>query len=353
MLSFHARAYGVWRMAYGANLVWTKAACQSYNEAITYSIWSSMTVERLHGLSAFVRSVEAGSFTGGARLLGTTPSAVSKSIARLERRLGVRLFRRSTRAFVLTSEGQAYYERVAPLVRGLEEADEALNAPATAVGRLRVSLPVDLGRSLLELVTSQLMPRHPALALDVSLSDRHVDLIQEGFDLALRAGKAADSGLYARALIDLPLVLVASPEYLARHGEPQTIAALAAHRHVRYRLDGQVLPIILADGTRLPVEGMFDADSGEAMRIAAVNGLGIAQILMTTVQDDLNTGKLRRVLTRIPLMPVPVQVIHGFGRNMPIKAKIFIDFIAEHLGPLATTESANRGSGEQNHRPTR
>jgi DNA-binding transcriptional LysR family regulator len=304
-----------------------------------------MTVERLHGLSAFVRSVEAGSFTGGARLLGTTPSAVSKSIARLEQRLGVRLFRRSTRAFVLTGDGQAYYERVAPLLRGLEEADEALKAPATAVGKLRVSLPVDLGRLLLEPITSQLMRRHPALALDVSLSDRYVDLIQEGFDLTVRAGKVVDSGLYAQALIDLPLVLVASPQYLALHGEPQTIAALGAHRHVRYRLDGQVLPIILADGTRLPIEGMFEADSGQAMRIAAVNGLGIAQILMTTVQDDLDTGKLRRVLTHVPLMPVPVQVMHGFGRNVPVRAKILIDFIAEHLVPLATADGANRRSG--------
>jgi DNA-binding transcriptional LysR family regulator len=326
--------------AYDDNLVWIKAAYQSYNQAITCSKWSSMTVERLHGLSAFVRSVEAGSFTGGARLLGTTPSAVSKSIARLEQRLGARLFRRSTRAFVLTSEGQAYYERVAPLVRGLEEADEALKAPATAVGKLRVSMPADLGRSLLEPITSQLMARHPGLALDVSLSDRHVDLIREGFDLALRAGQVADSGLYARALVDLPLVLVASPDYLARHGEPQTIAALGAHRHVRYRLDGQALPIMLADGMRLPVEGVFDADSGEAMRMAAVNGLGIAQILMTTVQDDLDAGRLRRVLTGVPLVPVPLQVIHGFGRNLPIKAKIFIEFIAEQLASLAAAENA-------------
>jgi DNA-binding transcriptional LysR family regulator len=297
-------------------------------------------VEHLPGLSAFVRSVEAGSFTGGARLLGTTPSAVSKSIARLERRLGVRLFRRSTRAFVLSGEGQAYYDRVAPLVRGLEEANEALKAPATAVGRLRVSLPADLGRSLLEPITSQLMTRHPGLSLDVSLSDRHVDLIREGFDLALRAGQVADSELHARALIDLPLVLVASPDYLARQGEPQTITDLAVHDHVRYRLGAQVLPIMLADGTRVPIEGRFDADSGEAMRVAALNGLGIAQILLTTVQGDLDAGRLRRVLPRVPLIPVPVQAIHAFGRNMPMKAKIFIDFIAEHLASLAAAQNA-------------
>lgn len=299
-----------------------------------------MAVEHFHGLSAFVRSVEAGSFTGAARLLGTTPSAVSKSIARLEQRLGVRLFQRSTRAFVLTGDGQAYYERVAPLVRGLEEAGAELKTPNTAVGTLRVSMPVDLGRLLLEPITSRLMPHHPALALDVSLSDRYVDLIREGFDLALRVGTMMDSGLHARKLIDLPLVLVASPQYLARHGEPQTVADLAAHRHVRYRLDGQVLPIMLAKGERVPIDGMFDADSGQAMRIAAVNGQGIAQILKTTVQDDLDSGRLCLVLTHLPLMPVPLQVVHGFGRHLPIRAKIFIDFIASHLAPLATSTRA-------------
>jgi DNA-binding transcriptional LysR family regulator len=235
-----------------------------------------MAVEPLHGLAAFVRSVEAGSFTGAARLLGTTPSAVSKSIARLERRLEVRLFQRSTRAFALSVEGQRYYERVAPLVKGLDEAQEVLAAPAAAIGRLRVSLPADLGRALLGPITSQLLVRHPGLALDVSLSDRHVDLIREGFDLALRAGQAADSGLHARPLVSLPVVLVASPQYLNAHGEPRTIEDLALHRHVRYRLGGYVFPITFADGRSLSPEGRFDADSGEAMRTAAINGLGIA-----------------------------------------------------------------------------
>ncbi|PLQ00529.1 LysR family transcriptional regulator [Cupriavidus pauculus] len=298
-----------------------------------------MSMERLHGLSAFVRAVEAGSFTGAARLLGTTPSAISKSISRLEARLGVKLFHRSTRAFVLTDEGQAYYARVAPLVRGLEEATEVLAKPAAAVGRLRVSLPGDLGKSLLGPITATLMPRHPRLSLDISLSDQHVDLIREGFDLALRAGHPTDSGLYARPLAELPLALVASPAYLARHGEPRTAADLGAHRHVRYRLGGQILPIAFADGTRVPLDaardgahdGIFDSDSGEAMRIAAVNGLGIAQLLRTVVQHDLDAGRLRVVLPDAALRPVPLQVLHGFGRRLPARAKVFVDFVAAEL----------------------
>jgi DNA-binding transcriptional LysR family regulator len=290
-----------------------------------------MSVERFSGLPAFVRSVEAGSFTAAARSLGTTPSAVSKSVARLEKRLGVTLFQRSTRAFVLTSEGQTYYERIAPLMRGLDEADEVLATPATAVGTLRVSLPGDLGRALLDPVTRQLMARNPELALEVSVSDRHVDVIREGFDIAIRVGHVVDSGLYVLPMVSLPLVLVASPAYLRAAGTPRTIDDLAVHRHVRYRLNGRVIPITFADGTTLAIDGSFDADSGDAMRIAAVNGLGIAQILRTTVQHDLDAGRLHVVLPDVPLSSVPVQALHAFGRSVPTRARIFIDFLAEQL----------------------
>ena len=294
-----------------------------------------MSVDRLHGLAAFVRSVEAGSFTGGARLLGTTPSAVSKSVARLERRVGARLVQRSTRAFALTDEGRAYYERVAPLVRGLEEAGEALATPARLSGRLRVSLPEDLGRLLLGPIATRLMARHPGLALDVSVSDRHVDLLREGFDLALRAGRPDDSALHALPLARLPLVLVASPAYLAAHGEPRTAADLAAHRHVRYRLGGHLFPITFADGSRLAPNGRFDADSGDALRTAAVAGLGIAQLLRTTVRAEIDAGQLRVVLPEVRLPDVPVQMLHGYGRNLPGRAKAFSDFVAEELALLA------------------
>jgi DNA-binding transcriptional LysR family regulator len=290
-----------------------------------------MSVERFSGLPAFVRSVEAGSFTAAARALGTTPSAVSKSVARLEKRLGVTLFQRSTRAFVLTSEGQTYYERVAPLMRGLEEADEVLAAPATAVGTLRVSLPGDLGRTLLDPITRLFMARNPELVLDVSISDRHVDVIREGFDIAIRAGHVVDSGLHAHPMVGLPLVLVASPEYLRGCGTPASIADLSSHRHVRYRLNGRAMPIAFADGTTQAVAGAFDADSGDAMRVAAVNGAGIAQILKTTVQADIDAGRLQIVLPDERLTVVPVQALHAFGRSMPTRARLFIEFVARQL----------------------
>ncbi|SAK97474.1 LysR family transcriptional regulator [Caballeronia hypogeia] len=290
-----------------------------------------MSAENFSGLPAFVRAVETGSFTLAAQSMDTTPSAVSKSVARLERRLGVTLFQRSTRAFVLTAEGRAYYERVAPLVAGLVRADEVLRAPTSASGKLRVSLPGALGRLLLEPITRQLMRENPALSIEASVSDRHVDLIRDGFDIAVRAGWPEDSRLHGKLIAKLPLALVASPEYLSERGTPRTMVELAAHRHVRYRLNGRAYPVLFADGPAMPVDGVFDADSAEAMRVAALNGLGIAQILRVAVRDDLTAQRLRVVLPDIELACMPVHAIHAFGRNMPTRARAFIDFVAAQI----------------------
>ncbi|TES61970.1 LysR family transcriptional regulator [Burkholderia cepacia] len=290
-----------------------------------------MSVDKFSGFPAFVRSVETGSFTAAAQSLGTTTSAVSKSVARLEKRLGVTLFQRSTRASVLTIEGQAFYERIAPLMRGLEDAEEVLRSPAAAAGRLRVSLPGELGRFLLDPVTRELLPNHPELALDVSVSDHHADLIRDRIDIAIRAGWLEDSGLYALPITSLRLVLVAAPAYLRERGSPRVAADLAAHRHVRYRLNGRPYPLNFADGTSSSIEGRFDADNGEAMRVAALNGLGIAQILEIAVRDDLAAGRPQAVLPDQALACVPVHAIHAFGKNMPTRARVFVDFVTAQL----------------------
>ncbi|WP_353189742.1 LysR family transcriptional regulator [Pandoraea pnomenusa] len=295
-----------------------------------------MSIEHLHGLSAFVRAMEAGSFTGAAKRLGTTPSAVSKSIARLEARLGVKLFHRSTRALYPTDDGKAYHARVASLVRGLEEASEVLKTTSAVAGKLRVSMPSDLGRTLLDPITSRLLRQYPGLRLDVSLSDQHADLVKEGFDVALRAGHVTQAGLYVRRLAELPLVLVASPDYLARFGVPRNPAELAQHRHVRYLLAGQVVPILLADGGSLSVDGAFDSDSGEAMKIAALNGLGIAQMLKPAVQAELDADRLRLLLPNLPLRSMPVQAVHALGRRLPQRARCFLEFVAEALAARAS-----------------
>ncbi len=287
------------------------------------------------GLTAFINTVEAGSFSAAARLAGTTPSSVSKSVARLERRLGVVLFARSTRTLNLTLDGAAYYERVTPLLRALNEAQDVVQAAVAAEGRLRVSLPTDLGRLLMDPVTRIFLKRHPGIRLELDMTDRHVDLIREGYDLALRAGRVDDSGLVARPLGAAPLALVASPDHLDRHGRPRTLEALQAARHVRYRLDGRPFPITFADGATLSPEGVLDCDSGFALRAAAINGVGIAQLLRWTVDEDLRAGRLEIVMPDAPLPSVPLRILHAFGRFQPLRARLFGDFVAEQAAALA------------------
>ena len=286
-------------------------------------------------LVAFSTVVEAGSFSAAGRILGTSPSAVSKAIARLEQRFGVRLFQRSTRVLSLTPEGAAYYERIAPLLRALNDASEVMQPDATAQGRLRITAPGDLGRLLMGPIVNRFLPAHPALKLEMRLADRHVDLIREGFDLAIRAGRVADSDLNVRQLAQLPLTLVASPAYLARHGMPRSVADLARHAHVRYLLAGSAFPITFASGEVVRPEGVFDTDDGTALRAAALGGLGIIQILRLAVAEDLAAGRLAEVLPGQALPRVPVSVLHAFGRHAPVRARLFIDFMAGQLQALA------------------
>lgn len=291
-------------------------------------------LDQAPGLVAFASAVEAGSFSAAARTLGTSPSAVSKSVARLEQRFGVRLFQRSTRVLSLTQEGAAYYERIAPLLRALDEAGDAVRPAGIAQGVLRITAPGDLGRILLEPVVGRFLPMHPELKLEMSLADRHVDLIREGYDIAIRAGQVADSDLTARRLADLPLVLVASPGYLARRGTPDSIEALHSHAHARYMLGGKAFPIRFADGTVLNPAGVFDTDNSVALRIAALGDLGIMQILRLFVQDDIEAGRLVPVLPSQPLPLVTISALHAFGRQAPARARLFIEFLAAELERL-------------------
>jgi DNA-binding transcriptional LysR family regulator len=287
------------------------------------------------GLIAFASAVEAGSFSAAARALGTSPSAVSKGVARLEQRFGVRLFQRSTRMLSLTQEGAAYYERIAPLLRALDEASDVVQPDTTARGLLRVTAPGDLGRIFLKPVVDRFLPRHPGVKLEMSLADRHVDLIREGYDIAIRAGRIADSDLTVRRLAEMSLVLVASPGYLARHGTPDSVEALRDHAHVRYMLGGKAFPIRFADGTVLHTDSVFDTDNSVAMRIAALGDLGVIQVLRLFVQDDIDAGLLVPVLPHRPLPPVAISALHAFGRQAPARARLFIEFVATEVSGLS------------------
>jgi len=288
-------------------------------------------IERASGLHAFVRAAEAGSFSAAARLAGTTPSAISKSIDRLEQRLGVKLFLRSTRSLALTVDGTAYFERVAPLLRALDEAGDVLNSTDRASGLLRVSLPGVLGPVLVEQLAGGFFDRYPEIRLEISITDRHVDLVREGYDVALRAGAVGPADWMVRRIATLPLVLVAAPRWLERAGQPKTREELPGVAHIRYRLGSQAYPIRFADGTELLPDGVLDTDSGQAMRIAALAGIGIAQLLRLAVEDDLAAGRLVEILPQARLVPVPIHALHAFGRLAPLRVRLFTDFLAAIL----------------------
>jgi DNA-binding transcriptional LysR family regulator len=288
-------------------------------------------VDTSAGLAAFVRTIETGSFSDAARLLGASPSAVSKSVARLEARLGVRLIQRSTRTLALTAEGALYFERVAPLIQALADAEQALRTPGDVSGLLRVAAPSDLGRTVFAGWAERFALAHPRLKLELGIADRQVDLIREGYDVAIRVGALLDNRLTARRLTTLQPVLVAAPAYLARRGQPATQADLADHACLRYLTPAGPFPWIWADGSSLVPDGPFDTNDGVVLRQAALASAGIAQLAKIAVADDLAAGRLTIVLPRLPMPGLEVHALHAYGRQAPQRVRLFIAFLQEQF----------------------
>ena len=296
---------------------------------------------------AFVKTVEAGSFTNASRTIGSSPSAIAKSVARLERRLGVRLLQRSTRTLGLTAEGSAYYERIAPLLRAIEDADSVVQTVDDARGLLRVTAPSDLGRTLIGAWMEAFASRHPRLKLELSILDRRVDLIREGYDVAVRVGAISDTGLVARKLADLPLALVASPDYIARRGAPRSLNDLRQHACLRYVLAGRPYAWRWRDGATLVPDGPLDSNDGHALRLAALYGAGIAHLLRASVAHDLAAGRLIVVLPDSPMPSVPVHALHAFGRQVPPRVRLFIDFLVDRIGAIERQTPSGRQSAKE------
>ena len=288
-------------------------------------------VDTSAGLAAFVRTIETGSFSDAARLLGASPSAVSKSVARLEARLGVRLIQRSTRTLALTAEGALYFERVAPLIQALADAEQALRTPGDVSGLLRVAAPSDLGRTVFAGWAERFARVHPRLKLELGIADRQVDLIREGYDVAIRVGALLDNRLTARRLTTLQPVLVAAPAYLARRGQLAERADLAEHACLRYLTPAGPFPWTWADGSSLVPDGPFDTNDGVVLRQAALAGAGIAQLARIAVADDLAAGRLEIVLPHLPMPGLEVHALHAYGRQAPQRVRLFIAFLQQQF----------------------
>lgn len=318
-----------------------------------------MSNDKLTGLRAFVQAVESGSFSRAAQQLGQSPSSVGKAIARLEQRLDARLFHRTTRRLALTDEGQAFHERCLRAFGELEQAESDLAARRLVpAGRLRVALPVLLGRDWVMPVLLELAARHPALEIDAVFSNRPVDFAEEGFDLAVRIGLLEQSApLAARRLGEQRLVVCAAPAYLARHGVPEAPEDLAdGHACIGLLRDGQIEPWRFATapvagraGTaprRWPGAARLRLGHLEAVAAAALAGQGLAQLPAWLVAGALADGRLRAVLASHESAPLPIHAVWPATRAMSARLRLVIDTLcASPLPPRDLPEQAPASSG--------
>jgi DNA-binding transcriptional LysR family regulator len=296
--------------------------------------------DRLGGISAFVHAVEAGSFAQAAERMQLTRSAVGKSIARLEHRLGVRLFQRTTRSQRLTADGEAYYERCVRALAELDAADAALQfGRREPTGVLRVSCPVLFGRRCVAPVLVKWASKHPGLTLEISFSDRVVELVGEGFDLAVRIGELPDSGnLTARKLGAQSMGIAASPSYLARHGLPETVDELARHTAILYGRAGEKRSWPVRDGNgrtrEVDIDGRLRLDDLEAIVDAAIAGVGLARLPCWLMSPHIRTGELAVVMTSQHVMSTGIHAVWPTTRYLPSKTRAAIDVLAAELPAL-------------------
>lgn len=295
-------------------------------------------MRELDGLDSFLRTVEAGSFSAAASRLGVTPAAVSKHVAQLERRLGTRLFQRTTRSLALTESGERLYAETAGPARALEQALAALSArDASPAGTLRVSVAPGFARQYVLPLMPQFLARYPALRLDWSFENRRVDLVKEGFDAAIGAGLAADANVVARPLAMIKPLTVAAPAYLAAHGTPLALSDLGHHDCIRLRsaTSGRLRDWTFVAGgetVTIPVEGRLILTDLDAIGEAALAGMGLARLGAHQVLPYLDDGRLQRVLDAFPAPPGAIQVYYTQSRLTPPKVRAFVDFLSETLG---------------------
>ncbi|MFN7163613.1 MAG: LysR family transcriptional regulator [Hyphomonas sp.] len=297
-------------------------------------------MDRLQHYRVLVRVVEAGSFTKAATTLDIPRSTVSTVIAALEVRLGTRLFNRTTRKVSPTQDGLAFYERCLRLLADSEELDGMFRSDATQPsGKLHVDLPGRIGRLIVAPALPEFLARYPGIDLQLGVTDRAVDLIGENVDCALRVGELPDSGLIARSLGVLPLINVASPAYLARHGTPQVPADLEkGHLAVRYASPSTGRPEAwewLEEGTirsrMLPAR--VTVNSAEGYIACCLAGLGLIQIPAFDVQDHIRAGDLIEVLPDHRCAPMPIHLVYPHRRHLSPRVQLFASWLAAQLAP--------------------
>ncbi|MFK3839566.1 LysR family transcriptional regulator [Serratia sp. NPDC087055] len=292
-------------------------------------------MDSLNGIQAFVQVAETRSFSDAGRQLGVSSSAVGKSVARMEQRLAVRLFHRSTRSVTLTAEGALFLERCRRILAEMAAAElELADSRGTPSGKLRVSLPLVSG--LMMPVLTDFMHQYPDIALDVDFSDRMVDIVDEGFDAVVRTGEPTDSRLVSRRLGGFQLVLVASPAYLKQRGQPEKPADLLNHACLQHKFPttGRLEPWPLRDLALSELPATMICNTSEALLPVAQAGLGIACLPDFMVKVALQRGELQKVLEGFVEHQGSFRVIWPSSKYLAPKLRVFIDFLSERLFPV-------------------
>ena len=300
----------------------------------------SRTLEGLNlgSLELFCLTAEHESFSGAAAAAGLTPPAASRTIARLEERLGVRLFARTTRQVKLTEQGRAFYVQCRQALTQLSEAERMLNGTQTAAsGTVRISLPTSYGHYRILPLLGEFRRLYPAVTLELQLSNRSIDFIADGFDLSIRARPQPDSGLVVRPIEEAALVIVAAPEYLAQRGTPQVPDDLENHELIEFVLpmSGQLVPwVFVHEGEtqeRLFAGALRCTEDIIAPVTLARHGAGIAQTYRFMVEEDLRSSRLVELLPDYSGAWRPFSLVYPANRHMPQRVRVLVDFLIERL----------------------
>ena len=294
-------------------------------------------MDRLTGMEVFARVAETGSFTKAAGQLGMSTSAASKHVIALENRLGARLLNRTTRRLSLTEVGASYYEWCTRIAQDVAEAESTVTRlHSEPRGRIKLNAPMSFGIRHLVPAMPDFMARHPELEIDMSLNDRFVDLVEEGYDVAVRIGELSDSSLIARRLAPARRMVCGAPAYFERHGVPETPADLAGHNCLGYSLlaapgDWHFTGPGRAQTVR--TSGNFHANNGDALRAAALAGLGVVVQPTFIVGADVAGGALVRVLADYTPRESTMHAVFPHNRHLSAKVRVFVDFLVDRFAP--------------------
>lgn len=298
-------------------------------------------MNRLEAMQIFVRVAELASFTRAAENLGLPKASASNAVQQLEGALGTRLLHRTTRKVQLTQDGQAFYERSKDLLADMDELQSMFQQGEQALrGRLRVDMPGATARKYVIPRLPQFLDAHPQVELELSSTDRRVDLVREGFDCVLRIGALGDVNLIARPLGQLRIGTYASPDYLRRHGTPRTLQDLAGHRLIHYvstlgsRPDGFEYADPDGAGYRsLPMSGALTVNNAEAYEAACLAGMGLIQAPAVGLRQLVEQGLLAEVLPQHQAEPMPVSLLYANRRNLSKRLQVFMQWLAQTLRP--------------------